>query len=135
MEHVDRVDDDVAGEAEMAAMWVCADDVGGAAALEALDGYDVVASDGTVGHVERTGSMEAGGWLVVDTGFWIFGTKRIIPAGLVRRVDHDQRAVHVAVTKEAVGEAPEYDEAATADDPAGAERRRALWLHFGRWQL
>ena len=29
---------------------------------------------------------------MVDTGFWIFGRKRMIPAGLVERVDPDENA-------------------------------------------
>ena len=28
-------------------------------------------------------------YLVVDTGFWIFGKKRLIPAGVVTHVDPD----------------------------------------------
>ena len=41
-------------------------------------------------------------YLVVDTGFWIFGKKRLIPAGVVDRVDHDDRKVYVSMTKDQI---------------------------------
>ena len=49
--------------------------------------------------------------LVVDTGFWIFGKKRMIPAGVVPR-DRRRRAnkVFVAMTKDQIKQAPDYDE-------------------------
>jgi hypothetical protein len=53
-----------------------------------LDGYDVMATDGRIGSIEEHSSDESSGYLVVDTGFWIFGKKRLIPAGVVTAVDH-----------------------------------------------
>ena len=44
--------------------------------------------------------------LVVDTGFWIFGKKRVIPAGTVRRVDDEDRKVYVDMTKDQIKSAP-----------------------------
>ena len=35
-------------------------------------------------------------YVVVDTGFWIFGKKRLIPAGVVSAVVHEDKTVHVA---------------------------------------
>jgi len=48
--------------------------------------------------------------LVVDTGFWIFGKKRMIPAGVVRAVDVDEKKVVVSMTKDEIKGAPDYDE-------------------------
>jgi hypothetical protein len=48
---------------------------------------------------------------VVDTGFWIFGKKRMIPAGVISRVDHDDRQVYVALTKDQIKQAPDFEEA------------------------
>ena len=58
-------------------------------------GFDVAAADGHIGKVDEA-SYDAGrSFLVVDTGFWIFGKKRLIPAGVVERVDPDAETVHV----------------------------------------
>jgi hypothetical protein len=75
-----------------------------------LVGYDVEATDGSIGKIDKA-SMEAGRrHLVVDTGWWIFGQKRLIPAGVVRRVEHQDRKVHVAMTKDQIKDAPAYEE-------------------------
>ena len=55
---------------------------------------------------------------MVDTGFWIFGKKRLIPAGVVTRVDHADRKVYVSMTKDQIKNAPDYDEAMTVNDDA-----------------
>ena len=75
-----------------------------------LVGYDVEASDGGIGKIDESNAAAGRAHLVVDTGFWIFGKKRLIPAGVVRRVDHDDRKVHVNMTKEQIKSAPDYDE-------------------------
>ena len=73
-------------------------------------GFDVAAADGHIGKVDEA-SYDAGrSFLVVDTGFWIFGKKRLIPAGVVERVDLDTKTVHVALTKDQIKSAPDYDE-------------------------
>jgi hypothetical protein len=83
-----------------------------------LAGYGVEASDGHIGNVDE-GTYEAGSsFIVVDTGFWIFGKKRLIPAGMATRVDHTNSKVYVAMTKDQIKQAPDYDEAMTAADDA-----------------
>ena len=47
--------------------------------------------------------------MVVDTGIWIFGKKRLIPAGAIMSVDHDSKSVHVAMSKDQIKSAPDYD--------------------------
>jgi hypothetical protein len=54
--------------------------------------------------------MDAGArYLIVDTGPWIFGKKVVIPAGAIERVDRSDEKVFLALPKEAIKNAPEYD--------------------------
>jgi hypothetical protein len=75
-----------------------------------LTGFAVEASDGHIGTVDEATNDAGRGILVVDTGFWIFGKKRMIPAGLVNAIDTEARTVSLAVTKEHVKQAPDFDE-------------------------
>ena len=72
-------------------------------------GYDVEASDGSIGQVDEATSETDRGHVVVDTGPWIFGKKRLIPAGLVHEVDHEAKVVRVALSKDQVRSAPDFD--------------------------
>ena len=84
-----------------------------------LSGYDVEATDGHNGKIDDATMADGSTCLVVDTGFWIFGKKRMIPAGVVRAVDADERKVFVAMTKDEIKDAPDYDEARHhTDEPA-----------------
>jgi hypothetical protein len=82
---------------------------GGANALPDVTGFDVEATDGHIGKVDEATAEEASSCLVVDTGFWIFGKKRMIPAGVVERVDEEQRKIYVSMTKDEIKGAPDYD--------------------------
>ncbi len=73
-------------------------------------GFDVEATDGHIGKVDEATNEAGRGLLVVDTGFWIFGKKRMIPAALVERVDPDERRIHLSATKDQVKQGPDYDE-------------------------
>ena len=81
-----------------------------------LVGYDVEATDGSIGTIDKATHDAADAYVVVDTGFWIFGKKRLIPAGAIQRVDHDSKSVHVAMTKDEVKSAPDYDSDDWGDD-------------------
>ncbi len=74
-----------------------------------LVGYDVEASDGSIGTIDEASTEAGAQWLVVDTGFWIFGKKRLIPAGAVSGVDHDGGKVVVNLSKDEIKSAPDYD--------------------------
>jgi hypothetical protein len=74
-----------------------------------VTGYDVEASDGHIGKVDEATYKVGGSYLVVDTGFWIFGKKRMIPASVVERVDPNDRKVYLRMSKEDVKNAPDYD--------------------------
>jgi hypothetical protein len=75
-----------------------------------LDGYRVEALDGTIGHIRGAVNAPGGSYVVVDTGPWIFGKKVLLPAGLIDRVHPEERKVYVERTKDAVKEAPAFDE-------------------------
>ena len=74
-----------------------------------LVGYDVEATDGHIGKIDHTTEETDRNSVVVDTGFWIFGKKRLIPAGVVQSVDVDDEKVYVAMTKDQIKSAPDYD--------------------------
>ena len=85
-----------------------------------LVGYDVHASDGSIGTIDKATYDASDAYVVVDTGFWIFGKKRLIPAGVITSVDHEGRNVHVSLTKDQIKSAPDYD----SDDWDDAARSR-----------
>jgi hypothetical protein len=84
-----------------------------------VTGWDVEALDGHVGKVDEATYENEASCLVVDTGFWIFGKKRMLPAGLVQRLDTDDEKVHVAMTKEQIKAAPDFDADRHRTDEAG----------------
>ena len=81
-----------------------------------LVGYDVEATDGSIGNVDQATNDVSNAYVVVDTGFWIFGKKRLIPAGAISSVVHDDKKVHVAMTKDQIKGAPDYDAEHWNDD-------------------
>jgi hypothetical protein len=73
-------------------------------------GYDVEAIDGGIGKIDEASNEAESAYLVVDTGFWIFGKKRMIPARVVDRIDDQDRKVYVAMSKDDIKSAPDFDE-------------------------
>lgn len=83
-----------------------------------IKGYDVYsATDEKVGGiydalVDETGRFR---YLVIDTGFWVFGKKVLAPIGRVR-MDYDRRRVYITgLTKDQVERLPEYNDNMTVD--------------------
>jgi hypothetical protein len=87
--------------------------------LPDVTGWKVEAQDGHIGKVDSATYETSSSCLVVDTGFWIFGKKRMIPAGVVDTVDPDNETVHVTMTKEQIRQAPDYDPDRHGSDEAG----------------
>ena len=81
----------------------------GVAATQDLSGFDVEATDGHIGKIDEATNETSASYVVVDTGFWIFGKKRLIPAGVVERVDPADEKVYVRMTKDQIKDAPDYD--------------------------
>ena len=74
-----------------------------------LAGYDVEASDGHIGKVDKHSDEVGSAYLVVDTGVWIFGKSVLLPAGTISAIDHEARVVYVARTKDEIKGSPEFD--------------------------
>jgi hypothetical protein len=75
-----------------------------------LAGFSVEATDGGIGKVDETTHEVGSGFLIVDTGPWIFGKKVMIPAGAIARVDEMDRRLWVNLTKDDIQNSPEFDE-------------------------
>jgi len=73
-------------------------------------GFEVDAADGHIGKVDEATNEAGRGLLVVDTGFWIFGKKRMIPTTLVQSVEPEERRIVLSASKDQVKQAPDYDE-------------------------
>lgn len=73
-------------------------------------GYDVEASDGSIGKIDEATVEADSAYVVVDTGWWIFGKKRLIPAGAIVAVDHENQKVSVQLTKDQIKDAPDFDD-------------------------
>lgn len=78
--------------------------------VDVIVGFDVEASDGHIGKIDVASTVADRQSIVVDTGFWIFGKKRMIPAGMVENINYDDHKVFVAMTKDQVKGAPEHVE-------------------------
>jgi hypothetical protein len=81
-----------------------------------LTGYSVEAIDGGIGKIDKASYDVGAGYLVVDTGPWIFGKKVMLPAGVINRVDTNEEQVFVNRTKDQIKNAPEFDEDRDRDD-------------------
>ena len=81
-----------------------------------LVGYGVEALDGSIGKIDDASYDVGAGYVVVDTGPWIFGSKVLLPAGVIQRVDHDDEKVYVNRAKDQIKNAPEFDEDRYRDD-------------------
>lgn len=83
-----------------------------------IKGYEVYSdTDEKAGSVydalvDETGRFR---YLVIDTGFWVFGKKVLVPIGRIR-MDYDRRRVYVTgLTKAQVENLPEYNDNITVD--------------------
>jgi hypothetical protein len=90
-------------------------------------GFDVEATDGSIGSIDEATYDTDASYIVVDTGPWIFGKKVLLPAGVINNVDVNARKVYVERTKEEIKNAPEYDED-IRDKP---EYRENLGSYYG----
>jgi hypothetical protein len=75
-----------------------------------LTGFKVEARDGDIGKVDEATHEAGGSFIVLDTGPWIFGKKVMLPAGVIGNIDLDTETVFVALTKDEIKNAPEFDE-------------------------
>jgi hypothetical protein len=81
-----------------------------------LTGYKVEAQDGGIGKIDEASYDVGAGYIVIDTGPWIFGKKVMLPAGVINRIDANEESVYVNLTKEQIKNAPEFDAETYRDD-------------------
>jgi hypothetical protein len=86
-----------------------------------ITGYSIHATDGDIGKVDKANNETGSSYLIVATGPWIFGKTVMLPAGVVARVDHENKVVHVRRSKDDIKNAPEYDESTYASEPYRTE--------------
>ncbi len=83
-----------------------------------IKGYDVYTeTDEKIGSVYDALVDESGSfrYFVIDTGFWVFGKKVLVPIGSVQ-LDYDRHRVYVTgMTKEEAESMPEYSDNMTID--------------------
>jgi hypothetical protein len=99
-----------------------------------LTGYGVEAAEGGIGKIDEASHEVGAGYIVVDTGPWIFGKKVLLPPGVITRVDRDEEKVYVNRTKDQIKNAPEFHEDNYRDDAY----RSSLGSYYGEggagWQ-
>ena len=89
-------------------------------ALANLIGFTVESADGRVGEVAEETRELAPQRFAVSTGGWLTRTTVVLPVDVVQRVDLELEKVVVTPTKDAIENAPEWDES-NADLPAELE--------------
>ncbi|CAA9499649.1 MAG: hypothetical protein AVDCRST_MAG69-1810 [uncultured Solirubrobacteraceae bacterium] len=75
-----------------------------------LEGFEVRASDGKVGTVMDVCDRPGESFIVVNTGRWLLSKKVVLPAGVIDRVDHEGKVVHVNRPCADIKAAPAFDE-------------------------
>jgi hypothetical protein len=98
-----------------------------------LVGFGVEATDGHIGKIDEAANEIGRSHVVVDTGHWIFEKKRLIPAGVIERVDESDKKVYLSITKADVKAAPDFE----PDDGRPADSSYYIiegdfWTGFGQ---
>jgi hypothetical protein len=88
--------------------WTFGRDVGLSGDGTDIVGFDVEATDGSIGTIERA-------TYGVGSSPWIFGGKVMLPAGITGRVDRHARKIYVQRTKYEIRNAPPLAEDTGAD--------------------
>ncbi|MFD0327466.1 PRC-barrel domain containing protein [Streptacidiphilus monticola] len=82
-----------------------------------LTRFSVEATDDRIGKIDKHSNEAGAGYLVVDTGVWIFGKHVLLPAGLISSIDVVNEVVRVDRTREEIKAAPEFDKDQHTTDP------------------
>ncbi len=110
----------------MADMWSYRESTTGGTTTD-VAGFSVEATDGHIGKIDQATYETGSSGIVVDTGFWIFGKKRQIPAGALERIDLEEEKVYVNMTKDQIKNAPDYEETMSNDE----DYRRGVGDYYG----
>lgn len=73
-----------------------------------LFGYDVEATDGKVGSIDEHSLSSDSSYIVLNTGWWIFERKHLIPSGFIASIDGANGKIHLTMTKRDVRASPIY---------------------------
>lgn len=79
-------------------------------------GWDIEATDGTIGHVDDFLVNEKGWtmrYLVIDTTTWLPGGEVIVAPSWIRTVSWEKRSVALGLTRESVKASPPYESSAS----------------------
>jgi hypothetical protein len=111
--------------------WTYYSDVGlpGTGTWADLVGYHVEATDGHVGTIDEATYDLGSSYVVVDTGPGILGSKVLLPAGTIIRLDRGSRTAHVDRSKNEITSAPTFDRDAYRD----AGYRDRVGEYYGRF--
>ena len=91
----------------------------------AVSGYHIQATDGGIGHVDDylfdddTWSIR---YLIIDTRNWLPGKRVVISSEWVDRVSWNERKAYIAMSRQSIRDAPEYDRDLTIRDDTEIER-------------
>ncbi|QMU76727.1 PRC-barrel domain containing protein [Streptacidiphilus sp. PB12-B1b] len=102
-------------------MWGYQDNAGYQAGTD-LTGFKVEATDGHIGKVDKYSEDVGAGYIVVDTGVWIFGKQVLLPAGTITLIDTVNETIQVGRTKEEIKNSPEFDKEKHVADPTYHEQ-------------
>ncbi len=80
-----------------------------------LVGFDVEAADGHIGTIDEATYELGCSYVIVDTVPWAFGTKVMLPAGTIGRLDLGTRRAYVPHNKDEILSAPKFDPPAHQD--------------------
>jgi hypothetical protein len=94
---------------------------------DSLVGYEVEATDGSIGKVDAASHDPDDSYIVVDTGIWIVGEQRLVPASAVSQINFEQRKVFLSVDKDTVKSAPDHDDG-HREDPAVRDQFAAPFI-------
>lgn len=92
-----------------------------------VEGFDVEATDGSIGKIDEATYDVGSACIVVDTGPWIFGRKVVIPAGAIETIDLENEKVVVRLTKDQIKDSPELGDEA---DYRSDEYRSSLGSYY-----
>jgi hypothetical protein len=95
-----------------------------------VKGYRIHALDGEIGHVEDY-IVNDEKWdiyfLMVDTHNWLPGRKVLVAPYWIDRIDWDESAVYINLSKDSIKNSPAYD----SSKPITKDYERLLYYHYG----
>ncbi len=73
-----------------------------------LIGYEVLATDGKVGSIDEHSLAADSSYIVLNTGWWLFERKRLIPCGFISSIDGPAGKIFLSKSRREVRAAPAF---------------------------